>query len=57
MVQESLVNAVRHGAATEVRLAFAAAAHELRLAITYEGRGFAGFRGRHDLASLNRMNR
>jgi signal transduction histidine kinase len=55
MVQESLVNAVRHGAATEVRLALAAVAHELRLAISYEGRGFAGFRGRHDLASLNQM--
>jgi two-component system NarL family sensor kinase len=55
MVQESLVNAVRHGAATEVRLALTADANELRLAISYEGRGFAGLQGRHDLASLKQM--
>jgi len=28
---------------------------ELALAVSYQGRGFAGFHGRHDLASLNRM--
>lgn len=55
MVQESLVNAVRHGGATEVRLAFTVDGNELRLTISYAGRGFAGFQGRHDLASLIRM--
>ena len=28
---------------------------ELLLSVWYQGRGFAGFEGRHDLASLNRM--
>jgi signal transduction histidine kinase len=28
---------------------------ELALAVSYQGRGFGGFHGRHDLASLNRM--
>ena len=49
------MNVVRHGAATEVRLAFSAQPRELRLTISYKGRGFAGFQGRHDLASLSEM--
>jgi signal transduction histidine kinase len=27
----------------------------LAMSVSYQGRGFAGFQGRHDLASLNRM--
>jgi signal transduction histidine kinase len=56
MVQESLVNAVRHGGAREVRLSFSASASTLRLAVSYEGRGFPGLDGRHDLALLTEMH-
>jgi signal transduction histidine kinase len=56
MVQEALVNAVRHGRAREVSLALSESAGELRLTVAYEGRGFSGFTGRHDLESLSAMN-
>lgn len=55
MAQEALVNAIRHGRARAVTLALHAEAGELRLRIEYEGQGFSGFGGRHDLASLNAM--
>jgi signal transduction histidine kinase len=55
MVQESLVNAVRHGAASAIDLTFAADERDLKLTIAYEGRGFDGFSGRQDLASLKEM--
>jgi signal transduction histidine kinase len=55
MLQEALVNAVRHGAASEVTVTCIQAGGALALAVSYQGRGFPGFEGRHDLASLNRM--
>jgi signal transduction histidine kinase len=55
MVQEALVNAIRHGGAREVTVTCAMLGTELGVAVSYEGRGFAGFTGRHDLASLNAM--
>jgi signal transduction histidine kinase len=55
MAQESLVNAIRHGAAKDVRLQWEAGADQVKLIVAYAGRGFATFRGRHDLESLNRM--
>ncbi|MEO6212601.1 MAG: histidine kinase, partial [Vicinamibacterales bacterium] len=55
MVQEAVVNAVRHGGAREVTVTCLIMGHELALAVSYQGRGFAGFQGRHDLASLNEM--
>lgn len=55
MAQESLVNAIRHGAAKDVRLQWKAGADQVNLMVAYDGRGFATFRGRHDLESLNRM--
>ena len=55
MVQEALVNAVRHGGAKEVTITCLTMGHDLALAVSYQGRGFAGFHGRHDLASLNEM--
>jgi signal transduction histidine kinase len=55
MAQESLVNAIRHGAAKDVRLKWGAGADQVNLMVAYAGRGFATFRGRHDLESLNRM--
>lgn len=55
MVQEALVNAIRHGGAREVTVTCAMLGTELGVAVSYEGRGFAGFNGRHDLASLNEM--
>lgn len=55
MVQEALVNAIRHGAATEVSVSCAAEGSGLALSVSYSGRGFAGFQGRHGLDSLNRM--
>jgi signal transduction histidine kinase len=55
MVQEAVVNAIRHGAAREVTVTCIAMAPDLVLAVSYEGRGFAGFHGRHDLRSLNEM--
>ena len=55
MLQEALVNAVRHGAASEATITCIQIAAELLLSVSYQGRGFAGFEGRHDLESLNRM--
>ena len=55
MVREALVNAIRHGSAKEATVTCVASPKELLLAVSYEGRGFAGFRGRHNLASLNAM--
>ena len=55
MLQEALVNAVRHGAASEVTVTCIQTGGALALSVSYRGRGFTGFEGRHDLASLNRM--
>jgi signal transduction histidine kinase len=55
MLQEALVNAIRHGMAKEVTITCIQMGVELALAVSYQGRGFAGFQGRHDLSSLNRM--
>ena len=56
MTEESVVNAVRHGGATEVKVELEPTDTEaVRLSVSYRGRGFASFRGRHDLASLTRM--
>jgi signal transduction histidine kinase len=55
MVQEALVNAIRHGAAKEVTVTCITMGADVALAISYVGRGFAGFQGRHGLESLNRM--
>jgi signal transduction histidine kinase len=55
MVREALVNAIRHGSAKEATVTCVASGKELMMAVSYEGRGFAGLRGRHDLASLNEM--
>ena len=55
MVQEALVNAVRHGGAKEVTVTCLTMGYDLALAVSYQGRGFAGFQGRHDLTSLNEM--
>ena len=55
MVQEALVNAIRHGGAREVTVTCVMLGTELALAVSYQGRGFTGFSGRHDLASLNAM--
>ena len=55
MLQEALVNAVRHGAASEATVTCIQIGAELLLSVSYQGRGFAGFEGRHDLESLNRM--
>jgi signal transduction histidine kinase len=55
MLQEALVNAIRHGGAREVTVTCIVMGADLALSVSYQGRGFAGFHGRHDLASLNRM--
>jgi signal transduction histidine kinase len=55
MAQESVVNAIRHGAAKDVRLHWGAGVDRVNLTVAYAGRGFATFHGRHDLESLNRM--
>lgn len=55
MVQEALVNAVRHGGASEATVTCIQMGPDLLLSVSYRGRGFTGFQGRHDLASLNRM--
>lgn len=55
MLQEALVNAIRHGGAKEVTVTCIMMGTDLALAVSYQGRGFAGFQGRHDLESLNRM--
>ena len=55
MAQESVVNAIRHGAARDVRLQWGAGVDRVNLTVAYAGRGFATFHGRHDLESLNRL--
>jgi signal transduction histidine kinase len=55
MLQEALVNAIRHGGAREITVTALMMGTDLAIAVSYQGRGFAGFHGRHDLASLNRM--
>ena len=55
MVQEALVNAIRHGAAREITVTCITMGTDVALAVSYAGRGFAGFHGRHGLESLNRM--
>jgi signal transduction histidine kinase len=55
MLQEALVNAIRHGGAREVTVTCVPMGADIALAVSYQGRGFAGFQGRHDLASLNMM--
>jgi signal transduction histidine kinase len=55
MVQEALVNAIRHGAAREITVTCIMMGTDVALAVSYAGRGFAGFHGRHGLESLNRM--
>lgn len=55
MVTEALVNAARHGAARDVFVACETSATIVRLVVEYEGRGFVGLDGRHDLASLSAM--
>jgi signal transduction histidine kinase len=55
IAQESLVNAIRHGAAKDVRLQWGGGPDRVNLRVAYAGRGFATFKGRHDLESLNRM--
>lgn len=55
MLQEALVNAIRHGGARELTVTALMMGTDLALAVSYQGRGFTGFHGRHDLASLNRM--
>ena len=55
MVQEALVNSIRHGGAKEVTVTCITMGPDLALAVSYAGRGFAGFQGRHNLESLNRM--
>jgi signal transduction histidine kinase len=55
MVQEALVNAIRHGGTKEATVTFIAAPDQLLLAVSYEGKGFSSFSGRHNLASLNEM--
>jgi signal transduction histidine kinase len=55
MLQEAMVNSIRHGGAKEITVTCLMMGSDLALAVSYQGRGFAGFQGRHDLASLNRM--
>lgn len=55
MVQEAVVNAIRHGGAKEVTVTCLTIGQDIALAVSYSGRGFAGFQGRHGLESLNRM--
>jgi len=55
MVQEAVVNAIRHGGAKEVTITCIVMGTDLALAVSYHGRGFSGFVGRQDLASLNEM--
>jgi signal transduction histidine kinase len=55
MVQEALVNAIRHGGAKEATVTCIGSGLQLLLAVSYEGKGFSGFRGRHNMSSLNQM--
>lgn len=53
MTEESVVNAVRHGGAREIYVSLEPAdGQRLLLIVSYAGRGFAAFEGRHDLDSL-----
>jgi signal transduction histidine kinase len=51
IIQEALVNAARHGAASAVRVAVAAEDGQLRIDVTDNGRGFP-FQGEYDAAAL-----
>ena len=53
MTSEALVNAARHGGAREVFVAAETSSGLVRLIVEYEGRGFVGLDGRHDLSSLS----
>ena len=53
MASEALVNAARHGAAREVFVGAEASSRVVRLIVEYEGRGFVGLDGHHDLSSLS----
>ena len=55
MVREALVNAIRHGGAKEATVTCMTVGGHLQLAVSYEGRGFTSFRGRHNLSSLNEI--
>jgi signal transduction histidine kinase len=56
MTEEAVVNGIRHGGATELRVGLEAPAPgRLRLVVSYRGRGFSTFEGRFDLRSLTRM--
>ena len=56
MTEEAIVNAVRHGAATAVRVALVPGENgRLHLTVSYRGRGFASFSGRQGLAALRRI--
>jgi signal transduction histidine kinase len=54
LLQETLANAARHGGAKLARVRLAIQGDRLRLEIADDGRGF-DFRGRYDLAALNRL--
>jgi signal transduction histidine kinase len=54
IVQEAVVNAARHAAASEVCVAVARANGDLRVVVTDNGRGFP-FRGEYDHAKLTAL--
>jgi signal transduction histidine kinase len=54
IVQEGLVNAARHGAASEVRVTVAAADGDIRIVLSDNGRGFP-FQGEYDYAALTAL--
>ena len=54
LLQETLANAARHGAAKLARVRLGIRDDRLRLEIADDGRGFE-FRGRYDLTALNRL--
>jgi signal transduction histidine kinase len=53
MATEALVNAARHGAASDATVVCETSAVVVGLIVEYQGRGFVGLDGRHDLASLS----
>lgn len=55
MVGESLVNAARHGAAREAIVECRRDNRSVALAVEYEGHGFPGLQGRHDLDALDAL--
>ena len=55
MLQEALVNAIRHGRAQHVTVTGSASARTLRLTVAYVGRAFPHLHGRYDLETLVRM--